>query len=139
MTTTEERLKQANHTINELNRALRNATVWGGMDWHYNPLHPMYVRKCLDLIKAHHADKLKPVIEVFSKPAPCMVESKVTTTFTTDLCSEIDRLESQLNNITCIVAKARGSWGTVDKYAETGGPIDSLDEIEDVLRAKEPK
>ena len=52
---------QANGTINELQRTLRNAMVWGGMDWHYNPLHPMYVKKCLDLITQYHQSKITKV------------------------------------------------------------------------------
>lgn len=141
MTTTEERLKQADHTINELNRALRNAAVWGGMDWHCNPLHPIYVHKCLDLIKAYHAGKLQTAIEVFSKPSPNMIESKVTTTFTTDLCAEIDRLESQLNNITCIVAEAKSNLKELGGYAnELTAPVSTLiSNLEFALEMKEIK
>ena len=114
MESTEERLKQAEHTISELNRALRTATVWGGMDWHYNPLHPTYVQKCLDLIKAYHTGEL------------------------TDLCVKVRR-ESQLNNIACIVAEVRSHWGGIDKFAGKHGSLDFLDEIAEALKAKESK
>lgn len=55
------------------------------------------------------------------------------------MSAEIDRLESPLNNVTCIVAEARSHWGGIDKFAGKHGPLDCLDEIAEALKAKESK
>lgn len=30
---------------------LSKARIWGGMEWHYNPLHPMHYRPALDRLR----------------------------------------------------------------------------------------
>ena len=30
---------------------LSKARIWGGMDWHYNPLHPMHYKPALDRLR----------------------------------------------------------------------------------------
>ena len=30
---------------------LSKARIWGGMEWHYNPLHPMYYKPALDRLR----------------------------------------------------------------------------------------
>jgi hypothetical protein len=45
----------------EVDRLLNSSRVWGGMDWHYNPIHPVKyrpvadkVRKALDDLKGEY-------------------------------------------------------------------------------------
>lgn len=30
---------------------LSKARIWGGMEWHYNPLHPMYYKPALERLR----------------------------------------------------------------------------------------
>lgn len=54
-----QRLKDENKVLRmvleETHHTLTKARIWGGMDWYYNPLHPMYyvpalvqIRQALD-------------------------------------------------------------------------------------------
>ena len=38
-------------TMTEATYALSKARIWGGMDWHYNPLHPMHYKPALDKMR----------------------------------------------------------------------------------------
>lgn len=81
---------------------------------------------------------LQRAIEFFSKPALGMIESKVTTTFTSDLCAEIDRLESQLNNITRIVAEAKANFAKNQFTTVSVVEVDAfIADLEAALVAKE--
>ena len=44
-----ERLRAA---LVEAEHAMTKARVWGGMAWHYNPLHPMHYVPALEAIRA---------------------------------------------------------------------------------------
>ena len=36
---------------------LDKAKIWGGMGWQYNPLHPRYYRKAVELIESYLKEK----------------------------------------------------------------------------------
>lgn len=38
-------------TMEEATYQLSKARIWGGMDWHYNPLHPMHYKPALDKMR----------------------------------------------------------------------------------------
>lgn len=41
---------------------LECARIWNGMDWHYNPLHPLMYRPALERLRdALEGDKIRPV------------------------------------------------------------------------------
>ena len=60
---------------------------------------------------------------------------------TADLCAKVDRLESQLNNITCIVAEAKSNLKELGGYAnELTAPVSTLiSNLEFALEMKEIK
>jgi hypothetical protein len=38
-------------TMEDATYQLSKARIWGGMDWHYNPLHPMHYKPALDRMR----------------------------------------------------------------------------------------
>jgi hypothetical protein len=38
-------------TMEDAAYQLSKARIWGGMDWHYNPLHPMHYKPALDKMR----------------------------------------------------------------------------------------
>lgn len=40
---------------------LEGARIWNGMDWHYNPLHPIYYLPALKRLRDVLAGKIEPV------------------------------------------------------------------------------